>query len=320
MKELRGPALVWAITLCSASCYLLFGYDQVCVTQIPRCLKCTARTLTGPQLQGVLGGLVAQPTFLKALGHPGATYVGVIVALYDVGCLFGCLAAAVWGYKLGRRKVIFWGCAIMIVGAAIQASTHGAGQLIAGRLISGIGNGMNTSTIPVYVSETAQSNRRGSMVAVQLNIVIFGIVLAYWLDYGTIRNLTGEAVWRFPIAFQIVFAVVTLATIMFLPESPRWLYAHGYKTESVSVLARLMDCKEQDDRVVWIENEMEEAVRLESEQEKFKWKNLVNDKTDVKTTRRLIICFMVQMMQQMTGINVTAFYGLSVHSMADLWI
>lgn len=44
MKELRGPALVWAITLCSASCYLLFGYDQVCVTQIPRCLKCTART------------------------------------------------------------------------------------------------------------------------------------------------------------------------------------------------------------------------------------------------------------------------------------
>ena len=287
MTQLRGPALVWAITLCSASCYLLFGYDQ-----------------------GVLGGLVAQPTFLHAVGNPSSGYLGVIVAFYDIGCLLGCAAAAIWGYKLGRRKVIFYGCAIMIVGAAIQASTHGAGQLIAGRIISGIGNGMNTSTIPVYVAETAKSNLRGSMVAVQLNIVIFGIVLAYWLDYGTVRNLTGEAVWRFPIAFQIVFAVITLATIMFLPESPRWLYAHGHKEESVTVLARLMDCDENDDRVAEIENEMEEAVRLESEQEKFHWKNLINDKTDVKTTRRLILCFMVQMMQQFTGINVTAFYGL----------
>lgn len=53
-------------------------------------------------------------------------------------------------------------------------------------------SGMNTSTIPVYVSETARSHRRGRMVAVQLSIVIFGIVFAYWLDYGSVRNLTGE--------------------------------------------------------------------------------------------------------------------------------
>jgi len=135
---------------------------------------------------------VAQPTFLKAIGNPTPGYVGTIVALYNVGCLVGCLSAAIWGYKLGRRRAIFYGCAVMIIGAIIQASTHGAGQLIAGRLISGWGNGecltmlqsamvnancglhvgMNTSTIPVYVAETASSNRRGSMVAIQLNIVI----------------------------------------------------------------------------------------------------------------------------------------------------
>jgi len=204
--------------------------------------------------------------------------------------------------------VIFWGCAIMIVGACIQASTHGAGQLIAGRIISGIGNGMNTSTIPVYVSETARSNRRGSMIAVQLSIVIFGIVMAYWIDYGTVRNLTGEAVWRFPIAFQIVFALITLSTILLLPESPRWLYGHGRKDESISVLSRLMSCDEDDEQVLYIVNEMEEAVRLESEQVKFQLKSILKDQTDVKTTRRLILCFMVQMMQQFTGINVTAFY------------
>jgi MFS family permease len=89
------------------------------------------------------------------------------------------MIAAVWGNVFGRRKTILIGCSIMVVGAIIQAATYGAGQLIAGRLISGLGNGMNTSTIPVYVSETARSHRRGQMIAVQLSIVIGGIVLAY---------------------------------------------------------------------------------------------------------------------------------------------
>lgn len=53
-------------------------------------------------------------------------------------------------------------------------------------------SGLNTSTIPIYVSETSKSHRRGRMVAIQLSIVIFGIVVAYWLDYGCIRTLEGE--------------------------------------------------------------------------------------------------------------------------------
>ena len=57
LQNLRGSALIWAITLSSGSCYVLFGYDQ-----------------------GVLGGLVAQPSFLKAIGNPSASYLGTIVA------------------------------------------------------------------------------------------------------------------------------------------------------------------------------------------------------------------------------------------------
>ena len=150
-QKLRGSALIWAITLSSGSCYVLFGYDQ-----------------------GVLGGLVSQPSFLNAIGNPNPSYLGTIIALYNLGCLAGCMIAAIWGNVLGRRKTILYGCCIMVVGAIVQTATYGAGQLIAGRLISGLGNGMNTATIPVYVSETARSHRRGQMVAVQLSIVIGG--------------------------------------------------------------------------------------------------------------------------------------------------
>jgi len=116
--QLRGEPLVWAITLSSASCYLLFGYDQ-----------------------GVLGGLVTEPSFLSAIGNPSAGYLGTIVALYNIGCLVGCMISAAYGNVFGRKKSIFWGCVIMVVGAVIQAATYGAPQLIVGRLISGVGNG-----------------------------------------------------------------------------------------------------------------------------------------------------------------------------------
>ncbi|KIW38969.1 hypothetical protein, variant [Exophiala oligosperma] len=218
------------------------------------------------------------------------------------------MAAAIWGNKFGRCKTILMGNAIMIVGAVIQAATYGSGQLIAGRLISGLGNGLNTATIPVYVSETAPSHRRGRMVAIQLSIVIFGIVLAYWLDYGTINNLSGEVAWRFPIAFQIVFALVTMATLPFLPETPRWLYSHGRKEEAVTVLARLMNISEDDDRVRFIKNEMEESLELERQQGSITLKGILNDKTDLKPMRRLLLCFFIQFFQQFSGINAVVFF------------
>lgn len=133
---LRGPALVWTITLSCASCYLLFGYDQVnpLVLYLPR-----GHFIDN--LQGVLGGLVTQPSLLNALGNPSAGFLGTIVALYNIGCLAGCVVSAIWGNVLGRKRSILVGCVIMVIGAIIQTSAFGAGQMIAGRLISGVGNG-----------------------------------------------------------------------------------------------------------------------------------------------------------------------------------
>lgn len=138
--------------------------------------------------QGVLGGLVAQPSFLEAIGNPSSSFLGLIVALYNIGCLAGCIVAAMFGNKLGRKRSVFWGCVIMVIGGTIQASTYGSAQLIAGRLVSGVGTGrswspspfnsvltlqgMITSTIPVYVAECSPAKNRGRSVARQMSIVI----------------------------------------------------------------------------------------------------------------------------------------------------
>lgn len=119
MLQLRGRLLQVAIFVSAGSAYLLFGYDQ-----------------------GVLGGLVSQPNFLSAINNPSSSYLGTIVALFNIGCLGGCFISAIWGNYLGRKRIITLGCVVMIIGGVIQASTYSAGQLIAGRIVSGIGNGM----------------------------------------------------------------------------------------------------------------------------------------------------------------------------------
>ncbi|KAL2826260.1 general substrate transporter [Aspergillus cavernicola] len=285
MSNMKGRSLQLAITISSGSAYLLFGYDQ-----------------------GVLGGLVSEPSFLSAMGNPSSFYLGIIVALFNIGCLGGCLIAGLWGNYLGRKRTIVWGCLTMIVGGIIQASSYGSGQLIAGRIVSGIGNGLNTSTVPVYVSETSRSAVRGRSLAIQMSIVIFGTVVAYWLDFGMIRTQTGEVVWRFPLAFQDVFALITVVTMPLLPESPRWLYSKGRKDEAVDSLTRLMDLPDDHGDITVIVAEMEQAVALEQSDSRLTVKSLFFDKTDMKNGRRLVLCFMLQLFQQFTGINVIAFY------------
>jgi hypothetical protein len=123
-----------------------------------------------------------------------------------------------------------------------------------------------------------------------------------------LSNSTFQVVWRFPIAFQNVFALFTMTTLPFLPETPRWLYSHGRKAEAVTVLARLLDDTEDSDAVQFVKNEMEEAIELEKQQAKITLRGLWNDKSDLKPMRRLSLCFFIQFFQQFTGVNAIVFY------------
>lgn len=128
------------------------------------------------------------------------------------------------------------------------------------------------------------------------------------LDKDLAADISFQVVWRFPIAFQNVFAIFTMCTLPFLPETPRWLYSHDRKAEGVTVLARLLDNTEDSEEVQFIKNEMEEALELERHQAKITLRSLINDKSDLKPVRRLLLCFFIQFFQQFTGVNGIVFY------------
>jgi MFS family permease len=87
--------------------------------------------------------LVTEPSFLDAIGRPSSSFLGTIVALYNIGCLVGCIFAALYGDRMGRKNTVLLGSVIMIIGGVIQTTTYGAIQMIVGRLISGLGNGIS---------------------------------------------------------------------------------------------------------------------------------------------------------------------------------
>jgi MFS family permease len=188
-------------------------------------------------IRGVMGGLLTLPAFtsvfpqidttdegLRGLSPSQATHKttinGITVASYNVGCFCGAIACIWIGDILGRRKTIFLGSAIMVVGATLMASSFSLAQFIVGRVITGMGNGLNTSTVPTWQSECSKSHRRGQLVMIEGALITGGICISYWIDFG-MSFAPGQVAWRFPIAFQILFALTILAFVLKLPESPR---------------------------------------------------------------------------------------------------
>jgi MFS family permease len=76
-----------------------------------------------------------------------ASLQGTVVAIYEIGCFFGAIIALLIGEKIGRRKTIMLGCIILCIGGALQACAYGIPHMIVGRIVAGLGNGLNTSTI-----------------------------------------------------------------------------------------------------------------------------------------------------------------------------
>lgn len=113
-----------------------------------------------------------------------STIQGISVGSYNLGCFLGAIMTIWLGDILGRRRTIFLGSAIMVIGATLQCSSFQLGQLVAGRVITGMGNGMSTSSVPTYQSECSKSHRRGQMVMVEGALITGGVCLSYWLDFG----------------------------------------------------------------------------------------------------------------------------------------
>ena len=134
-----------------------------------------------------------------------------------LGNLVGCLLAALFGDRLGRRRTLWTGAAISSIGAILQFSATTFPQMMVGRIINGFGNGMTSSTCGVFQAESVRGHRRGklSIIVVLHNVVFY--MLGSWLTLGT-YFIPNQGQWRIPLALQLVPAMVLCGLLFLVPE------------------------------------------------------------------------------------------------------
>lgn len=115
---------------------------------------------------------------------------GFVTAIYEIGCLAGACFILAFADYIGRRRAMIMGGWIMILGVIIQvtsmAGSSPLAQFIIGRVITGVGNGINTSTIPTYQAECSKTSNRGLLICIEGGVIAFGTLIAYvgllWLS------------------------------------------------------------------------------------------------------------------------------------------
>jgi MFS family permease len=144
-----------------------------------------------------LSGLLENPSFREQFGDPDDVITGITVASYCLGALFGCLISFAVGDMLGRRYMIWLAMGLIIVGASLQTSAHTLAHLIVGRIITGLGTGIDSSTVPMYQSELSKREWRGRLVSWEILFIGIGIVIvsasseSLQLSIKLADNLTG---------------------------------------------------------------------------------------------------------------------------------
>jgi sugar porter (SP) family MFS transporter len=141
-------------------------------------------------------------------------------------------------------------------------------------------------------------------------LIVVGVTIAYLVDLALFFVNWSSAQWRVPIALQLVFEIIMVTCIGFLPESPRWLVKRGRNAEAMAVISAMEDKPPIDLEVQRTYYGIREAVAVETSSQGSLRELTTGGRS--QNFRRTAIAITCQMMQQLTGINLVTFYATIV--------
>jgi len=213
--------------------------------------------------------------------------------------LVGAAVMAITGGSLsdrfGRRKMLLITSVVFIAGALVCAAAGSIQILILGRVIVGMGIGLASSVVPLYISEISPAKARGWQVSLFQLAITVGILAAYLADYA----LTPSAAWRWMLGLAVIPGGLLGAGMLFLPETPRFLARHEHFDLARTVLVKIRNTQNVD-------REFQE-IKVASQTSALR--GHVSDLLLPAVRPALIIGIGLAVFQQVTGINTIIYYA-----------
>ncbi|WZH40763.1 general substrate transporter [Fusarium acuminatum] len=242
---------------------------------------------------------------------------GLMTGMLELGAFIGCLFMPTLADRISRKKALSIVVVIFNIGAIMQTAANSYGLLVAGRTIGGIGVGTLAMGAPIYISEIAPPNLRGTLLVLESVSCVLGVVVSFWITYAT-RNLPGEISFRLPFGLQMVCSTILGIGIHFFPYSPRWLALVDRPDDALKSLERLRRLPRTDSRVekehIGICNEVTIQKLVQEKRhpgvtglklELFGWADLFKKKSWHRTSIAVGVAFF----QQLSGINAFIYYA-----------
>jgi len=287
--EIRGqPVFLYILSAISAVGGFLFGYDT-----------------------GVVSGamLMVREDLMADLDD-------VNKDLWQEFIVTGTIAAAavfslVSGYvsqRFGRKKAIIVGSFLFTVGAVVMGAADSKEVLLVGRLIVGGGLGFASSTVPLYIAEVSPESIRGFLTTFNQYMITFGILVSNIVDALFSKVPQG---WKYDFGLGGVPSFILFVGFCFCPESPRWLVSNNNEEEARKVLKQIRA------RNYNIEEELQEIRNTCNEEKKMEEAGggkhiLVRMLQSSYVKKALVIGCLMQLFQQLGGINTVMYYSASI--------
>ncbi|KAK2724085.1 hypothetical protein QYM36_002436 [Artemia franciscana] len=237
----------------------------------------------------------------------------IAVAIFAVGGMIGGFGGGILANKLGRKRGLLLNNLMGIAGACLMGFCkypNSYEMLIIGRFIIGFYCGLNTSLVPMYISEIAPLTLRGGLGTVNQLGVTIGLLVSQVLG---IQQLLGNPEgWHLLLGITLCPAILQLVLFSFCPESPRHLLITKNREEEARKALRRLRASHH------IEADIEE-MKAEERAEQAEARTTLCQLIRTTSLRNpLVIAIVMQLSQQLSGINAVFYYSTVLFKNAGL--
>ncbi|KAJ5882606.1 MFS sugar transporter [Penicillium soppii] len=234
-----------------------------------------------------------------------ANLKGFLGAAYSLGAILSLPFVPYLNQRVGRRWTIVFGSCVSLFGALIQGFSNGVAMYIVARMLLGFGIPFCIVAGSSLLGELGYPKERPILTSLFNSSYFIGQVIAAAVGLGTV-TITSNWAWRIPSLLQIAPAMVQLATVMFLPESPRYLISKDRYDEAFDILTKYHAEGDRNSVIVKAElAQIEQTIKMELEESKQSWWDMFRT---AGMRRRLFITAFLGLFTQWSGNTLISYY------------